>query len=67
MLGLMVMNYACGGTKKQRRMAEKKPVMNVYHGIKVEDNYQWLENDNNPGVKGWSDAENKQTRAYLDG
>jgi prolyl oligopeptidase len=46
--------------------AEKKPVFNEYHGVKVEDKYQWLEDDNNSAVKAWSDAENKQTRAYLD-
>ena len=47
-------------------VAEKKPVFNEYHGTKVEDDYQWLENDDDPAVKAWSDAENKRTRAYLD-
>jgi prolyl oligopeptidase len=46
--------------------AEKKPVFDEYHGTKVEDDYQWLENDDDPGVKAWSETENKQTRAYLD-
>ncbi|MGH8101447.1 MAG: prolyl oligopeptidase family serine peptidase, partial [Chthoniobacterales bacterium] len=44
----------------------KKPVTNEYHGVKVEDDYQWLENDNDPEVKAWSDAQNRKTRAYLD-
>src|SRR5690349_17394288 len=47
-------------------VAEKKPVFDEYHGIKVEDPYQWLENDDDAAVKAWSDAENKRTRAYLD-
>ena len=47
--------------------AEKNPVFNEYHGTKVEDVYQWLENDDDAAVKAWSDAENRQTRAYLDG
>jgi prolyl oligopeptidase len=47
-------------------VAEKKPVFDEYHGTKVEDDYQWLENDDDPAVKAWSDAENKRTRAYLD-
>ena len=47
--------------------AEKKPVFTEYHGTKVEDDYQWLENDDDAAVKAWSDAENRQTRAYLDG
>jgi prolyl oligopeptidase len=46
--------------------AEKKPLVNEYHGTKVEDNYQWLENDDDPAVKIWSEAENHRTRAYLD-
>ena len=46
--------------------AEKKPVSNEYHGTKVEDDYQWLENDDDPAVKAWSEAENKRARAALD-
>ena len=44
----------------------KKPVTDEYQGIKVEDNYQWLEKDDDPAVKAWSDAQNQKTRAYLD-
>ncbi len=47
-------------------VAQKKPVANEYHGTKVEDDYQWLENDDDPAVKQWSEAENRRTRAYLD-
>src|SRR5215469_2598419 len=44
----------------------KKPVSTEYHGVTVEDPYQWLENDEDPHVKAWSDAENQRTRKYLD-
>ena len=44
----------------------KKPVSTEYHGVTVEDPYQWLEDDNDPQVKAWSDAENQRTRQYLD-
>ena len=44
----------------------KKPASNEYHGVTVEDPYQWLENDEDPEVKAWSDAQSQQTRAYLD-
>jgi prolyl oligopeptidase len=44
----------------------KKPVATEYHGITVEDPYQWLEADDDSQVKAWSDAENQQTRKYLD-
>ena len=46
--------------------APKKPVSNEYHGMIVEDPYQWLENDDAPQVKAWSDAQNQRTRDYLD-
>src|SRR6266581_7118246 len=44
----------------------KKPVSTEYHGVTVEDPYQWLEEDNDPQVKTWSDAQNQRTRQYLD-
>src|SRR5213592_4735597 len=44
----------------------KKPVSTEYHGVTVEDSYQWLENDEDPQVKAWSGAENQRTRQYLD-
>jgi prolyl oligopeptidase len=44
----------------------KRPVTNEYQGVKVEDPYQWLEKDDDPAVKAWSDAQNQRTRAYLD-
>ena len=51
------------GTEPQ---TPKKPVTDEYQGVKVEDNYQWLENDDDPAVKAWSDAQNHRARAYLD-
>src|SRR5206468_10122650 len=44
----------------------KKPITTEYHGLTVEDPYQWLESDEDSQVKAWSDAQNKQTRKYLD-
>src|SRR6184192_2043771 len=44
----------------------KKPVSTDYHGVTVEDPYQWLEQDNDPQVKAWSGAQNQRTRHYLD-
>src|SRR5256886_13801396 len=44
----------------------KKPVTDEYQGVKVEDNYQWLEQDDDPAVKAWSEAQNQRTRQYLD-
>jgi prolyl oligopeptidase len=44
----------------------KKPVSTTYNGVSVEDPYQWLENDDEPQVKAWSNAQNQRTRQYLD-
>lgn len=43
-----------------------KPVSTDYHGVTVEDPYQWLEEDNDPQVKAWSEAQNQSARQYLD-
>src|SRR5213592_2945236 len=44
----------------------KKPVSTEYHGVTVEDPYQWLEEDNNPQVNAWSAAQNQRKRQCLD-
>jgi prolyl oligopeptidase len=44
----------------------KKPVVNEYHGVRVTDDFQWLENGADPEVRRWSQAQNKQARAFLD-
>ncbi|HYY35697.1 MAG TPA: prolyl oligopeptidase family serine peptidase, partial [Candidatus Binatia bacterium] len=44
----------------------KKPVSTEYQGVTVEDPYQWLEKDDEPDVKAWSDTQNERTRQYLD-
>src|SRR6266404_577504 len=44
----------------------KKPVTEEYQGVKIEDDYQWLEKDDDPEVKAWSDGQNQRTRAYID-
>ena len=63
---LLVINLRAADPKTTPPVAEKKPIVNEYQGTKVEDDYQWLEKETDPAVKSWSDAENKQTRAYLD-
>ena len=44
----------------------KKPMTDQYQGTPVEDPYQWLEKDDDPAVKAWSDKQNERTRSYLD-
>ncbi|MEO8044199.1 MAG: prolyl oligopeptidase family serine peptidase [Spartobacteria bacterium] len=66
MLGLNIVNVNAADPEATAPAAERKPVVNEYHGTKVTDDYQWLENDADPAVKSWSETENKQARAYLD-
>ena len=69
---LFVMGAVAGLALSQLTAAQpapetpRKPVSTQYHDVTVEDPYQWLENDNDPQVKSWSDAQNQRTRQYLD-
>src|SRR5262249_47890825 len=44
----------------------KRPVVDLYHGTRVVDDYRWLENGADPEVVRWSDAQNAHARAVLD-
>jgi prolyl oligopeptidase len=55
-----------GQPQGQPPHTEKKPVTDTYHGIKVTDDYRWLENFDDPAVKAWAAAENKYSRQFLD-
>ncbi|MBI4377064.1 MAG: S9 family peptidase [Elusimicrobia bacterium] len=44
----------------------KKPVAQEYHEVSVSDDYQWLENWDDPEVRGWNQAQNQSSRTYLD-
>jgi protease II len=46
-------------------VTEKRPVTDVYHGVKVVDDYRWLENFADPKVKAWVAGENEYTRSVL--
>ncbi len=46
--------------------AAREPVTNVYHGVAVVDDYQWLENATNPAVRDWTRRQNERTHAYFD-
>jgi prolyl oligopeptidase len=44
----------------------KKTVTDEYHGIKVIDEYRWLENSSDPAVQRWVDEQNKFSRSMLE-
>ncbi|HTW31524.1 MAG TPA: prolyl oligopeptidase family serine peptidase, partial [Candidatus Sulfotelmatobacter sp.] len=47
-------------------LAEKKPVIDIFHGTKVLDNYRWLEDGSSPATQHWVAQEMRYTRAILD-
>ncbi|MGH9405680.1 MAG: prolyl oligopeptidase family serine peptidase [Terriglobia bacterium] len=65
LLGAAMPSGASGPPRGPAPAATKKPVIDVYHGVRVEDDYQWLENWNDPAVRAWSEAENRRARAFL--
>jgi prolyl oligopeptidase len=46
--------------------AEIKPIIDIFHGTKVLDNYRWLEDGNSPETKKWVAGELAYTRSILD-
>ena len=68
MARLLVMLLAAGtlGAADAPPPTPKHPVTDDYHGVKVVDDYRWLENWDDPAVRAWSDAENAYARHYLD-
>src|SRR5262249_43994156 len=44
----------------------KRPVFDTYQGVKVEDDYRWLEDGHDPSVRAWSDSQNVVARDWLD-
>ncbi len=57
----------CLNTISQMTYPETKTLNQIddYHGIKVQDPYRWLENDNSQETKEWVDSQNKTTNQYL--
>ena len=43
----------------------KSNVVDTYHGVRVEDPYRWLEDDNAPATQDWVKRQNEVTFGYL--
>lgn len=66
-LGVQVAVVAGAGAAAEPPPATaKQPVTDTYHGVKVVDDYRWLEDWDDAKVKAWSEAQNAAARAYLD-
>jgi prolyl oligopeptidase len=55
-----------GETSVSSPKTEKRPVVDVYYGISVTDDYRWLEKGDAAEVQAWSAAENAYARRALD-
>ena len=63
---LAVFALAQGPSLSAPPATPRHPVTDTYQGVKIVDDYRWLEDWNDPAVKKWSAAENARTREYLD-
>ena len=66
---VLVVLASCAGREPARvepPAAERRAVTDEYHGVRVMDDYQWLEDSGSPEVKAWSDAQNAAARTVLD-
>ncbi len=59
------MTIGCSNDQPELPETAKKPVTEDYHGVKVIDNYRWLEDGNDPAVHRWDKAQDEYTSAIL--
>ena len=63
---LTILALAQGPSIPAPPVTPKRPVTDEYQGVKITDDYRWLENWDDPEVKQWSAAQNARSREYLD-
>ena len=65
-LALLLLAGWFSKTFAQAPATVRQPATNEYHGVKVIDDYQWLEDAKAPAVQAWTAAQNQFTRTALD-
>ena len=63
----LIFTLICLNIMGQIKYPETKTVkqFDTYFGVKVEDPYRWLEDDNSQETKDWVISQNKTTQAYF--
>ena len=64
MVMLLVANISAQ-SKIEYPKTKKIDQVDNYHGTSVADPFRWLEDDNSAETKGWVEAQNKVTFAFL--
>jgi prolyl oligopeptidase len=64
-LALLWLVPVVSGAQIKYPVTKKENVVDDYNGVKVEDPYRWLEDDNSEETKAWVQEENKATFDYL--
>ena len=65
-LAMVSTSLAAQTAKPNYPPAAKHPVTRHYGNMTFHDDYEWLENANDPAVKAWVEKENALTRSILD-
>ncbi|MFZ0589934.1 MAG: prolyl oligopeptidase family serine peptidase [Bryobacteraceae bacterium] len=67
LITLACLSVASAGARAQAPPpSRKQPIVDVYHGIKVVDDYRWLEDGQSQAVKQWVASQNAYSRTYFD-
>ena len=65
LLLLLIFTSSIVNAQLKYPLTKKNPVVDTYHGIKITDNYQWLENTDVTEVQDWVEEQNKISLKYL--
>ena len=64
---LVLVVLACGCAHVGPPATRRAPVTDTYHGVRVVDEYRWLEDWEDPEVRSWSEVQSAYARSRLDG
>lgn len=66
LLAVLATAFAAAAEPLRYPESPRRPVVDTYHGVKVTDDYRWLEKVESPEVQRWIAAQNGLTRSVLD-